>query len=120
MLNQHSCQAIVVTCIDFRLQKYIEKWTAKNLPGGYDKLSIAGAVKDMTYVLKQIDISIRLHHVKEVYLINHEDCGAYGTEGSLEKHQNDLTAAKKAISAKFPHLKIFLLYLKLDGEFVKV
>lgn len=119
-MSFHSCQAIIVSCIDFRLQKYIEKWTGENISGGYDKLSIAGAVKDMTYVLKQLEISIRLHHIKEVYLINHEDCGAYGAQGSFEKHQNDLTEAKKAISAKFPDLKIFLLYLKLDGEMVKI
>ena len=120
MSQIHSCQAIIVSCIDFRLQKYIEKWTLENISGGYDKLSIAGAVKDIDYVLKQIEISVRLHHTKEVHLINHEDCGAYGAEGSFEKHQNDLTKAKKAINDKFPQLQITLLYLKLDGEFVKI
>ena len=56
----------------------------------------------------------------EVYLINHEDCGTYGAEGTIAKHKKDLAFTKKIIHQKFPKLKIVLLYLKLDGEFVKV
>ena len=119
MKGSHHCQAIIIHCIDFRFQDHLTDWT-KNLKGGFDRLSIAGAVKDLPYVISQIDISYRLHHVKEVYLINHEDCGAYGIEGTFKKHKEDLIRAKKAIKDKYPELSVFLLYLKLDGSFLKV
>lgn len=83
-------------------------------------LTLAGGVKDLNFVLGQIELSVKLHHTKEVYLINHEDCGAYGKTGNYKKHQNDLKYAKSKIAEKFPKLKIYLFYLKLDGKFVKV
>lgn len=123
MTNNHSfhtCQAIVVHCMDFRLRKYLNEWTKHLAKGGFDLVSIAGSVKDLDYISKQIEISNRLHHIKEVYLINHEDCGAYGKEGTFEKHKEDLNSAKKVLEKKFPHLQIFLYYLKLSGEFIKL
>ncbi len=118
--NDHTCQAIVVSCMDFRLRKHLEKYTHKNIFGGFDLVSIAGGVKNFSFVLEQIDISVRLHKTKEVYLINHEDCGAYGKAGTYKKHQKDLLFAKRLIAKKYPKLNVFLYYLKLDGEFIKV
>jgi carbonic anhydrase len=116
----HTCQAIVVSCMDFRLSKHLNKWTVKTIKNGYDRLAIAGAVKNLPFVLDQIELSIKLHHTAEAYLINHEDCGAYGAEGSFARHKKDLKFAKKIIRQRFPSLKITPLYLKLDGEFVKI
>ncbi len=47
-------------------------------------------------------------------------CGAYGEEGTFEKHKEDLLLARDILKQKFPNLKIVPLYLKLNGEFVKV
>src|SRR3989338_1169898 len=119
--DKHSCQAIVVSCMDFRLRKHLREWTLKMLDQeGFDRLALAGGVKNLPFVLDQVELSLKLHHIDEVYLINHEDCGAYGAEGTFAKHKNDLTFAKKIIKQKFPKLKIVPLYLKLNGSFVKV
>lgn len=113
--NQHSCQALVVSCMDFRLRKYLRKWTTKIIRGGFDRVAIAGGVKNLPFVLDQVDLSHKLHQIKEVYLINHEDCGAYGEEGTFKKHKKDLLFAKRIIKEKFPQLKIVSFYLKLKG-----
>lgn len=118
--HDHFCQAIVVSCMDFRLRKYLNDWTDRTITKGYDLVTIAGGVKNYSFVLEQIVISVKLHGTSEAYLINHEDCGAYGKAGTYKKHQKDLLFAKKIISERFPTLKIFLYYLKLDGEFVEV
>ncbi len=83
-------------------------------------MAVAGGVKNFPLILEQINISIKLHHINEVYLINHEDCGAYGEEGTFEKHKEDLLLARDILKQKFPTLKVVPLYLKLNGEFVKV
>lgn len=83
-------------------------------------MAIAGGVKDLNYLITQIEISVRLHHTKEAYLINHEDCGAYGETGNFNKHKEDLLLAKKTIEEKFPQLTIVPYYLKLNGEMIKV
>ncbi len=116
-MNHHT-EGIIVHCIDFRFQKIINKWISKHIrPKIFDRVALAGAVKNLRHILDQIDISVRLHHVKKVILINHEDCGAYGESGTLQKHIQDLKAARKAIREKYPDLEIETYYLHLDGAF---
>jgi len=87
----HICDAIIVCCMDFRFQKYIRKWTDENLPDKtFDLVGFAGSTKNLETILSQIDISVNLHKTKEVILIHHEECGAYGAESTLEKHTEDL------------------------------
>jgi len=119
MKAAHSCRSIIVHCIDFRIQKFLTSWV-EDLKDGYDRLSIAGGVKDLPFVLEQLEVSHRLHHIKEVYLINHEDCGAYGKQGSAGTHIRDLLKAQKEIVEKYPGLKVILYYLKLNGSFEPV
>lgn len=120
-LKSHTCQSIVVSCIDFRLRKHLRGWTETALDnGGYDRVAIAGGVKNLPFIVDQIELSQKLHAIKEAYLINHEDCGAYGKAGNFQKHKEDLQFAGEILKRKLPQLKIHLFYLKLNGEFVKV
>jgi|SRR3989338_2036387 len=115
--HKHSCRAIIVHCIDFRLTQFLNKWVETAVSGGFDRLAIAGGVKNLPFVLDQIKLSKSLHGIKEVYLINHEECGAYGEAGTFEKHRADLIKSKKITLEKYPDLTVFLLFLNLDGSF---
>lgn len=121
VMERHHCDAIVITCMDFRFQKYIEEWEKENL-GDYqfDRIALGGACHDFFAILKQIDISIRLHDIKKVVIINHEECGAYGEAGTYERHQQDLKNAKKQISQLYPQVKIKTYYLRKDGVFEEI
>jgi len=113
--------AIVVHCIDFRFQKYLDDWLAERFGHKtYDRVSLAGSVFDFYSVLKQVEISDRLHDINKVILINHEDCGAYGAEGNYARHKADLEEAERKLEALFPHLDVDIYYLHLDGEFEKL
>lgn len=117
-MNNHSCAAAIVTCIDFRFQEYIDKWIADNFyPKSFDRVAFAGGVKNLDTIIGQIDISERLHHIKKVVLINHEDCGAYGEAGTAEKHAEDLKNAATQIKQQYPDLTVKTYYLHLDGTF---
>lgn len=117
----HSCEATIVTCIDFRFQEYINNWIAENFsPKTFDRVAIAGGVFDLDYVSKQVEISKRLHHIKKVVLINHEDCGAYGETGTAEKHAEDLKNAAEKIKQQYPDLEVETYYLHLDGTFEQI
>lgn len=117
----HICDAIIVSCIDFRFQKFISAWLDKNLNGKtYDRIGFAGATKDLETIMEQIDISVRLHSIKEVYLIHHEECGAYGAESTPKKHTEDLKRAKSELLTKYPNLDVNLYYLHLDGNFEEI
>lgn len=120
-MDTHSCQALVITCIDFRFQEYINGWIEENFsPGTYDRVALAGGVKEFEIISAQIEISKSLHHIKKAVLINHEDCGAYGEEGHIDRHVEDLQTAGKQIKEKIPDLEVETYYLKLNGAFEKI
>lgn len=115
---EHKAEAVVVTCIDFRLQPYIDRWLGENLkPRTFDRVAFAGGVKNLEIIMGQIDIAVRLHHIEKVVLINHEDCGAYGEAGTPQKHAEDLKNATLKIKAQFPDVRVNTYYLHLDGRF---
>ena len=112
------CQAIVVHCMDYRLQSFINQWLEENLAkGSYDRAVMAGGVYDVYDVIRQVDIAARLHGISKVILINHEDCGMYGAAGTQERHEEDLDNAEDKIRRLFPHLDVNTYYLDLDGKF---
>lgn len=121
MKHLHPCDSLVVSCIDFRFQKFIRKWLDDNFGDKtFDYVGYAGGSKDLETVMKQLDISVKLHGIKHVVIMHHEECGAYGKESTPEKHANDLLKAREIIKKKYPKLKIDLFYILLDGQFNEV
>jgi len=127
----HSCKALVLHCIDFRFGKAIKKYLeSQNLLGDVDIVSVAGAVKDLVepkipadakFIMRQIVISSSLHHISQVILLNHTDCGAYGGRAAFssdneefERHSHDLQTAKTAILAEFPSLDVIKILARLN------
>ena len=109
----HNAKAVVVHCMDFRLQGVINKFIEQFAP--YDEVSIAGAAKKFignkkdiaNYLLSELKLSHDLHNVKTVVLINHHDCGAYGgvsaftsLEAEKKQHHTDLKQASRLIAEK--------------------
>ena len=120
-MSEYITNAIVVHCIDFRFQKYLDPWLQEHLGhDNFDRVSLAGSVFEFYSVLRQIEISDKLHKIKKVVLINHEDCGAYGEAGNYDRHKYDLEEAKRKLKALFPHLDVEIYYLYLNGEFEKI
>ena len=120
-MKKNITDAIVVHCIDFRFQKHFDAWIEENLGCcNYDRVSLAGGVFDFDYVLKQIKVSEELHDIKQIILINHADCGAYGVAGNYARHKSDLEEAKEKLIELFPALNVELYYLHLDGEFEQI
>lgn len=117
----HTCDAFIVSCIDFRFQKYIRKWLDKKMKNEtYDYVGFAGGTKDLKTILKQLEISVKLHHINKVILMHHEDCGAYGKKSTYERHVKDLQKAGRTIKNLYPALQIDLYYIHLNGRFEKI
>jgi carbonic anhydrase len=131
--DSHSCKAFVLACIDFRFHTQLEEILKQRGCNTIDLKCDAGAVKYLVsqdkpevrdWILENIGISQRLHHIGEVILINHFDCGAYGgnaafdsEKAQLQYHKEQLSEAKELVSGKFPDLKITTLFATLkDGK----
>ena len=120
-MTDPTCEALVVHCMDYRLQKYLNEWLDKTPgSGNYDRIAIAGGVLDIYAVLRHIELAVRLHQIRKVVLINHENCGAYGPTGTFERHKQDLLEAERKIHALHMNLSVEKYYLKLNGAFERV
>lgn len=112
------CDALVVHCMDYRLQKYLQPWiTVRFGYDNFDIISLAGGVHDYEMVLKYVQLAVQIHNIHTVCLINHEDCRAYGRDGTYKRHRHDLLDAGSKIRALFPDLNVEAFYLHLDGTF---
>ena len=112
------CDALVVHCMDYRLQKFLQPWiTVRFGYDNFDIISLAGSVHDYEMVLKYVQLAEQIHTNNTVCLINHEDCRAYGREGTFKRHRQDLLGTGSKIHALFPDLRVETFYLHLDGMF---
>ena len=112
------CDALVVHCMDYRLQKFLQPWiTVRFGYDNFDIISLAGSVHDYEMVLKYVQLAVQIHTIQTVCLINHEDCRAYGREGTYKRHRHDLRETCKKLNALFPALTVEAFYLHLDGTF---
>ena len=115
------CDALVVHCMDYRLQKFLQPWiTVRFGYDNFDIISLAGSVHDYEMVLKYVQLAVQIHRIKTVCLINHEDCRAYGRDGTYKRHKHDLLETTSKIHALFPHLQVETFYLHLDGAFESI
>lgn len=134
----HHCEAAIITCEDFRLHQrkdgrnYVAEFI-KELDCDCDLITRGGGVQDLvrpqkdnfdSSVLRDAEVSAKLHEAQTVYLVNHEDCGAYASmnfssrDEELEQHFRDLRQAKQMIEENFPgkQVKLFFGYLEKGSE----
>jgi carbonic anhydrase len=130
-------EAMVLGCIDPRLQEPVRKYTAKrHLTGKYSQFVIAGAAigvvaepfKDWHKAFwDNLATSIELHKIKKVIAINHRDCGAakiaYGEEAvatkyaETETHRKALAEFRKQVNEKQPKLAVETGLMAINGKF---
>lgn len=125
---KHTCSVLVLSCIDFRFQSSIRNFLIGiGLENDYDLLTRPGSSKDIDEALiGNIGLSLRLHGIKKVLVIHHQNCGAYGESlisGSgdeLNKHKSDMQTNTKILKDKFPEMEFETYFANLLGEIVKV
>jgi hypothetical protein len=107
----------------------------QNLGGQYDFTALAGASLalsgmphqyDADAFWDQLDISYRLHHIKKVIILDHQDCAVYqykidpnlatNPELELTTHTEYLSRAYWAIRDRYPDLNIELYFVNLNTE----
>jgi len=119
-------------CIDPRFQDLVHKETIKKtLTNKYSACIgvVAPSYKKWHQTFwENLDISVQLHNIKKVIVINHRDCGgaveAYGKEKfankeiETETHKSAWTEFKKQLKIKQPKLEAELYLMDLDGSVI--
>lgn len=127
----HTCDAVVLTCIDFRFWRETLEFIEKELGiRNFDFPSLPGSAKAINECMGEGDLAFKcigvpceLHHAKKIVIVNHEDCGAYGGSGEFETreeeqkfHESELQKAKNKLSEKYPDKEYILIYAKLVDD----
>jgi hypothetical protein len=119
--------------MDFRLHDSLANFFAEQelVGAGADIIRVAGAIKslaqpkesrDRDFLLEMLNVSYDLHGVRQFFLINHEDCGAYGledvpdSEEELAIHREDLKAAKALVESRFPDVEVLSYFMWMNGK----
>lgn len=128
--------ALVLSCMDYRLMDDIETFMAKRgMRNKYDHIVLAGASLGAVQerypawsktFWEHLDIALQLHHVHTVVLIDHRDCGAYKVilgedlakdrDHETEVHAQHLARLGTAIKKRHPKLEVELHLMALDGS----
>ena len=116
MSIKHKAQALAITCIDFRFCKMIEEDLAKrHLNGNCDRVAWPGTSKDHDNVLQTAKLSLKLHNPDELYIYEHEDCGAYGQDNSEKTHRQNATKLANSLQEIRPTLEVTTLMATFKG-----
>ncbi len=122
---EHHCDAALVTCEDFRLHQRhggsncVAEFV-RGLTTDCDLITRAGGIQDLVRprpgydeaLLRDLEVSVNLHKVRRIILVQHEDCGAYrpfgfrSREEEVRQHREDLEAARGILETRFPGVEI--------------
>ncbi len=128
--------ALLLSCMDFRLMDEIERYMAgRGLRDRYDHVVLAGAslgaITDRYPAWGQtfwqhLDIAIELHHIQQVIIIDHRDCGAYkvllgeahAADAATEHrtHAAKLRELRRQLQQRKPALQVETFLMALDGN----
>ena len=141
-LTVHKAKALVLTCIDFRLiDDAVRFMNRLGYNNNYDEFIIAGASLGYNKTDKlpfcqqwkqtiddHIKLTMSLHEIKEVIVIDHMKCGAYkkyySADGTIDLtvadeiqyHTVNLNAFAQSIQAAYPCLGVKGYLMNLDGS----
>ena len=131
-------KAMVLSCIDPRFQPIVYNYLKrKKLKGKYSSFTMAGSSIGVTATKfkrwhktfwDNIDISIKLHQIKKLIVINHRDCGAakiingnkeFSRINETKIHKDSFKKIKKIFKKKYPKLSIELNIISLNSGIEK-
>ncbi len=130
-----SCEAVIVACEDFRLHQRSDGSNLlaefiKDLGYDCDVITRGGGILDYVRphdvghgfdgsVLRDLKVAVKLHDVKNIIIVGHEDCRAYGylhfkcMESEMNRVQADMRIARNALKKEFPRVQVLLYLAKL-------
>ena len=130
--------AMVLSCMDPRFQPIVNNYLKKRkLNGKYSAFTIAGSAIGVTAnkfrkwhssFWENINISIRLHKIKKLIVINHYDCGAakiingkkiFNYVNELKVHRKSFILIKRKFKKKYPSLSIETILISLNKKVQK-
>ncbi len=129
---KHTTDNLLVCCMDFRFHEATMEHIRKEYGAdSFDLCTLAGGAQQVSNevaagketLFKEIGIGCNLHSVKRVFLVNHQDCGAYGgskkfenLETELSTYKDDLREAALKIKDAYENVEVVLLQVRFKED----
>ena len=126
-------KAMVLSCIDPRFQPKVYNYLKKkNLNGNYSSFTIAGGAIGVTAnkfkkwhiaFWQNLETSIKLHKIKTLIVLNHQDCGAaqiingkkpFNLKTEKKIHEKSFILLRQNLKKRFPKINIQTKILSLN------
>lgn len=127
--GQHTCPAVVIGCIDFRIWRKVVNFVEKKIEEfDFDFLNWPGATRPINdrletndFVQYCLQVPCDLHHVQKIILANHRDCGAYEGSKRFDNdheqetifHFKELALAKQKLQKLYPNIQVITVYVDI-------
>ncbi len=118
--------AILLKCMDFRLQAYSQKLKDLLNLRGFDLLSYPGIARSMVSdpqvyeaMKKAILLSMEVHGAEMIILSGHADCAAYRIpdhDAEIEAQLANMSKLKAKLSEDLPKVGFEMIYFVVDQE----
>jgi Putative carbonic anhydrase len=128
--------ALLLNCIDYRLTGATTSYMAKRgMAGKYDQIVLAGAALGAkndkfpawgTTFWDHVQVAKDLHHIHQIIVIDHRDCGAYKVilgedlagdrKKEFDVHSKQMRSLRAEIAKRHPDLAVQLFLMGLDGK----
>lgn len=122
------CQAVVVSCIDYRFVEPMRRFLAgRGLTGVVDLIAWPGgaaafATPDRDAIVDALRMACELHDPAEIVLMAHHDCGRLGgsacfagPQAEIATLESALAIAGEIIAEQFPTLRLHLVRFDFSG-----
>lgn len=118
-------EVLLLTCMDYRFMDEVERFmTKKGYRNKYDHIVLAGASLGATDTFQEwtkvfndhVELGKRLHGIKKVMVIDHQDCGAYKLQFG-EDHTRSHSRETEKHAVVMQKMKSVLVQREPDLEF---
>ena len=131
--EKYHCDAVVVACFDHRFDRVLRKFLKRIQILNPDPIIVAGGAKtlaspdheaDRSFLMAQVEKSVRLHGTDRIILLLHSDCGAYGDlhktfhddeAAEVAHHRSELRRAYAFIKGAMPTLSVECYFVDFAG-----
>jgi carbonic anhydrase len=128
--NKKGASVFVLSCIDPRFADNLAWYLThnSNLHDDFDLFCLAGASlgglqsKWQSALFDHIQLGIDLHNIKEIWVVDHLDCGMYKetlklkSDKTVDIHNEKLNELKNVLKEQFPTLKFRGLVIDMSGN----
>ncbi len=135
--GKDTASALLVTCIDFRfIDKIIQFMKKSGYFNDYDIYTMAGASLGANQdrypdwaptFWKHVDLALKLHEIKKIIIVDHQDCGTYKliypdmySKNEFKYHKENLLELSNKIKELYPKMKVEGYFIRVNKKIQRV